>query len=128
MNFGFYNIVLIVAVVLLILTLTYIGVKIVYKKDTAVFPPVVSTCPDYWTQTADQGCIIPGAGGKNLPNSTIAANTPGIYIDPVTGNQSIKFTDPKWSKTALSTTCAQQAWANTYGITWDGVTNYNQEC
>jgi len=134
MNFGFYNIVLITAVVILILTLTYIGVRMMYKKDTATFPPVVAGCPDYWIQNADQSCQIPNGGPmghKNVPNSPITRDTtriPGLYQDN-NGNLSIDFNDPNWGiMPGKSTTCAKQDWANQYGIVWDGVTNYNKSC
>ena len=48
----FYNIVLLIAVVLLILCLTYIGIVISSNKkigeSVSDFPPTKSSCPDNW--------------------------------------------------------------------------------
>lgn len=116
MSFNFYNIVLITAVVILILVLTYIGIRMYRATSTAIFPPAVAACPDRWQQTTDGKCIIP-----NTIPSTMTA--PGI--DPAKGT--INFNDPKWNATQ-SAICAQKAWANTNGIVWDGVSNYNGTC
>jgi len=127
MNFGFYNIVLIIAAVILILTLTYIGIQMRNKAKTAVYPPMVAACPDYWEQSSDAvGCIIPQQAQKNSGNGVTSSSTPGFYVDE-NGNQSINFNDPTWSAKGNST-CAKQTWANTNGFVWDGVTNYNKSC
>jgi hypothetical protein len=126
MNFGFYNIVLIIAVVILILTLTYIGIQMRNKVKTSVYPPMVAACPDYWEQSLDgKGCIIPNITEKNAGNSAFST-TKGFYNDEY-GNQCINFNDPAW-KARGNSICAKQTWANTNGIVWDGVTNYNQSC
>jgi hypothetical protein len=128
MDFGFYNIVLIIAVVFLILTLTYIGVKMTYQAYSAPFPPIKATCPDYWTVSDDgQGCIFPHDNTK--PNygspGTGGYNAAGTYS--VGGKSAFKPSDPAWAsyQNAKGATCGLRTWANTYGIVWDGVTNYN---
>lgn len=127
MNFNFYNIVLIVAVVILILTLTYIGIQMRNKVKTAVYPPMIASCPDYWDLSTDlSGCIIPKQTQKNSGNALTLPSTPGFYPDSH-GNSCINFNDPAWASNG-NKTCAKQRWANTNGIVWDGVTNYNQSC
>ena len=131
MNFGFYNIVLIIAVVILILTLTYIGIQMRNKVKNGVYPPMVAACPDYWEQTSSSdslGCIIPKPSQKNSGKivTPSTSTVPGYYKDS-NGNDCINFNDPAW-KTRGNSTCAKQTWANTNGIVWDGVTNYNQSC
>ena len=57
----FFIIVLSIAVVLLILILTFIGLMMKSTStNNAVFPPVVNTCPDYWSVGMDtSSCAIP---------------------------------------------------------------------
>jgi len=59
----FYSIVLLIAVITLIIILTYIGLLMNYQKEntTTVFPPRQATCPDYWDLAEDQelSCKIP---------------------------------------------------------------------
>ena len=126
MEFGFYNIVLITAVVILILTLTYIGIQMRRKVKNTVWPPMVAACPDYWEQSLDgKGCIVPNSTEKNSGNK-VSSSTQGFYIDDY-GNQCIDFNNPAW-KGKGDPTCAKQKWATTNGVVWDGVTNYNQTC
>lgn len=90
------------------------------------FPPTYNTCPDFW---AVQGnvCVIPTSLGKNVGsiysgNSLIlnSKNTNGLSTDLKT----IDFTDANWG-TGTSLKCNQQVWANTWGILFDGITNFN---
>lgn len=117
MSFNFYNIVLITAVIILILVLTYIGIQMYRKSTTDIFPPVVAACPDVWEQTPDgKYCRIPNASQSSL-------TAPGMDAT----NGTIDFKDPKWS-VKQSAICAQREWANKNGIVWDGVSNYNGTC
>jgi len=45
--------------------------------------------------------------------------TPGL-----TGSV-IQFSDNGWTAGGKSSICTQKSWANTYGVVWDGVSNYN---
>jgi hypothetical protein len=37
----------------------------------------------------------------------------------------VLMTDELWAAGGKSARCAKKAWANRYGFTWDGVSNYN---
>jgi len=118
----FYIIVLTVAIVVLILVLTYMGLAM-RNSTTVGYPGSQEMCPDYWTLTDASNCIIPTSGknrGININNISVD-DTYGLSSD----RASINFQDQKWGGTGVSTICAQQKWANKYGIIWDGVTNYN---
>jgi len=120
----FYVIVGTTAIIILILILLYIGLQMVTKKTASgknLFPPTYSTCPDFWTVN-DGKCKIPQSDGKNIGSLSSAnySNIPGY--DSKTGT--INFADQGWSATG-SAICSQQKWANSNGITWDGVANYN---
>jgi hypothetical protein len=103
----FYTIVLAVAVIILIITLTYIGIKMKSSKASQPFPPVANTCPDYWTTTDASGnTCIPQHGVNNPTN--------------ITSIPSIKNTE--------STICGKNGLkqiVNSNSIVWDGVSNYN---
>lgn len=128
----FYIIVLSIAVVLLILILTIIGLMMKSTStNTAVFPPIVNTCPDYWTIGLDaSSCAIPTDSTQKNVGSIYDSNNKLLLISANTyglnqTNKDIIFSDPGWVKGGASAICAQQKWANQYNIMWDGVTNYN---
>jgi hypothetical protein len=49
-DFYFYSCV--VALIILLLLLTLVGITVSYSKGKQVFPPTLSTCPDYWQPVA----------------------------------------------------------------------------
>jgi hypothetical protein len=130
----FYIIVGSIATVILILMLTYIGIQMTKNQSSTannVYPPNKSTCPDYWKVSTDLSyCIIPAAKSRNVGsiyNST-GANTisnAGAMVPGYNANKnSISFSDAGWGANGTST-CNQKKFANTFGVYWDGVSNYN---
>ena len=147
----FYIITMGIAIVLLILILTYFGLNL-SKNTASVFPPTKNYCPDNWTTGTDGNlCAIPSLTtatgtlkGNALPshyntgllitgsattdyayNTTDVLNTkktPGYDSD----NKAIDFNDAGWGTQlqGKSSICALKNWANTNGIMWDGVSNY----
>lgn len=62
----FYMIVLAIAVLFLIIMLTYIGILMRYTDTKVAFPPIENDCPDYWVLASDGiSCTIPLATEKN---------------------------------------------------------------
>lgn len=59
-DFYFYT--LVVAVILLIVMLTMIGITMSYKNSLQSFPPTDNKCPDYWEIAPDGYCRYPGSG------------------------------------------------------------------
>ena len=138
---SFYWIVLVVAIIALIGALTYVGVLMTYytKKD-ATYPPVASSCPDFWTVSDSNPakCNIPAGDAAGIKNtgsiydttgsgSTLAytlkltsANTPGLD----TASNSIDFSAADWGA-GSGAICKKNSWANQNGLVWDGVSNYN---
>ena len=130
---NFYGIVLSIAIVLLILILTYVGLTMQNTSNSKiVFPPVEAKCPDYWDFNGN-ACVIPAVGSVNLGSiyDTTGSlilndiNTYGMTGNSVSSNSYIDFTTPAWSSQGLSGVCQKQKWASIYGIQWDGVSNYN---
>lgn len=125
----FYLIVLTIAIVLLIIILTYIGLYGLKPDTKPAFPPVKYDCPDYWKKDPNGGgCVIPQPGEPNLGDIGTAisdfvltnTNTPGYD-----NNNVIDFEDSGWSANG-SSRCEQKKWAIEAGVVWDTVTNYNQ--
>ena len=117
----FYIIVLSVAIMLLILILTYIGIKMVYNRNSAgnTFPPSYSPCPDYWETDSNGYCVVPGAQSINRGSGPYSSSTtPGF------NNGSVDFTVAGWTNNG-SSICSKRTWANSNNVVWDGITNYN---
>jgi hypothetical protein len=122
----FYIITITVAVVLLILILTYIGVYVMGGSDKTPYPPESLQCPDYWEKSGAD-CIIPGA---STTNAGTRKNTGGLENTPsdaayISGNV-LKTDDASWQTSdGLSAKCAKKLWANNNNVVWDGISNYN---
>ena len=131
---GFQITILIIAAVILILILAVVGVVMSKNVRSSVYPPSSLSCPDYWQLNSDGTCQIPvdttGAGATIGVNkgtwdgSTVdgTKSLPGLN----SGAGTVNFNDSNWGSVGSSSaTCAQQKWANKYGILWDGISNYN---
>lgn len=141
----FYIIVTVIAIIFLILILTIIGVAMRYQDKNTVFPPVANDCPDFWTIASDgKSCTIPVKEKKNVGtlyegNSikikpvtkdntyeyTFPTYTPGASGNLTSAASTINFADDAWSSQGQTAICAKKKWAVNWGISWDGVTNYN---
>lgn len=133
----FYIIVISVAIAMLIILLTFVGISLRKKSVSSqggVWPPFESTCPDYWQidSTASEYCLIPG---YDRTKNKAPRNTEGIYTSD--GSLKINSTNTpgfesdknriNFSNTYY-TACNKQKWANANGIMWDGYSNYNGKC
>jgi hypothetical protein len=129
----FYTIVLSVALVLLIIILAIIGIGM--KKNggqTGPWPPIESTCPDYWQIDGGNNCIIPKPDPRS-PNMP-PRNTGTMYTSPdyTTLDNSFTSTNAYNSTSGLInfsdpfyTNCSKKTWAKKWGVYWDGYSNYN---
>ena len=134
----FYFIVIAVAVILLIIMLTYIGTRMVSNQKTgntsSVFPPVKNNCPDLWKSNMIGNtvtCKIPASTGSNVGD--LYTNDKGdevnFNIGTVLGtgpDKAVAFSIDNANTMGMSGDCAKKKWANTHGILWDGISNYNQ--
>jgi len=125
----FYTIVFSIAIILLILILTYIGIRISQKTGKLPFPPISSTCPDYWAVEGNT-CVIPAYGKVNTGSLYTGKNALAITGTTTFGLDSnkfvIDFNNAGWNSLGKTTTCQQKDWADKYNITWDGVTNFSK--
>ena len=124
--------VLTIFVVLAILILTAFAILLNSKKDKkSEYPTTYNTCPDYWDVSGNT-CVSNNSVNNGINSDWIKtydqikkSGTPGY--DSSAGNPTINFNDPSWNNglyPGVSGRCALKQWANTYGIVWDGVTNY----
>ena len=138
----FYGIVVGVAVSLLIIMLTYIGMQMESTTNVseAGFPPVKQTCPDKWEATLDSDkqvlCNVPDYAENSMKNvgniygadgtisPVIAEATPGLQL--ANNKSTIDFNHATWSAYGLTSDCKKKEWANAYNIVWDGISNYNK--
>lgn len=99
---NFQRITIYIAIVLLLLTLSFIGYMIYKTKSSVTWPPMVSECPDYWDVGSNNTC-------NNVQNlGTCDAS-------------SMDFSGPEWQ--GNSGLKCKYNWAKKCGITWDGITN-----
>jgi hypothetical protein len=134
----FHIIVLSIALVILILLLTFVGILMGKQHSTQPFPPLANTCPDYWQVSSDgTKCIIPNANsintGKLYTGAILTSDAynasifPGFSSSTDSNNQpvySMNFNDPGWSGTGVQGICSKRNWAKNYNIEWDGISNY----
>jgi hypothetical protein len=81
-RFNFQRIVIMIAIVLLIVSMVFIG-HALYKQSTDVtWPPKTPKCPDYWkvdpTATSTNGCRPPPTGTIPCEYNGILAGTQGM--------------------------------------------------
>lgn len=150
---SFYSIVITVAVILLIIILTYVGILLSEKKlsgeNQVPFPPIANTCPDNWdtkihtdaNDVENVYCVVPtNINMKNI--GTIldknATNTSKTNAELTTGYNNTLFTKNNkplgvidfnsnlWAALGETPDCAKKTWADTYDIQWDGISNYTK--
>jgi hypothetical protein len=110
MEMTFQKIVLVIAVILLIITLIFIGMALSKAKNSESWPPLVGECPDYWVDLSGNGamCVNKQSLGKcNVP-TTGDANSMDFTTSVFAGNNA---------------NCAKYTWAKGCDVTWDGITS-----
>jgi hypothetical protein len=127
----FYKIVLFIAVVLLVLILTFMGLLMRSQEKNTVYPPNLNVCPDYWSSNDEGNCTMPteksfndqsnflNSGGNNY----LGASSIAPYSEDT---KSFDTKNVLWESGGQSRVCAQKSWANQNNITWDGISNYNK--
>lgn len=112
---NFQSIVMIVAIIILIITLTMIGVSLSNLNSQVKYPPVIADCPDYWsieTQSPDE----------NGNTDFICKNEKSLgHGDSITGCNEFDNSLSKFK--GMGGLCEKRKWADKCNVTWDGVTN-----
>ena len=102
---NFQKIVLVTAIIILILMLTFIGYALYSHRFNRQFPPIVAECPDFWVSNKKE-CTNP----KNLGKCTGPKNFNSKTYQGHDG------------------ACAKSKWANNCGLSWQGITNNADVC
>jgi hypothetical protein len=122
----FYFTVSIIAIIILIVALTSIGLLVNYSDQTGKFPPHSLECPDYW-QTDASLCIVPVDEISLNAGRQPYANPIGFEYITHNGQKAIDFKNPLWTNDLLpedvNNNCGLTAWANLNNVLWDGVSN-----
>jgi len=58
-RFNFQRIVIIIAIIMLILAMVFIGYALYRQSSEVAWPPKIPKCPDYWTVNANGTCTKP---------------------------------------------------------------------
>lgn len=143
---SFYLIVLSIAIIILIITLGFMGWMLSHQKDQIKFPGITNTCPDFWAIDANGSCVRPAATHFNHGDNSKSG---AVQDDAVTNNILKSYKPPgasKWANvpgidSAVSPTkfnsmdgawgssndgiCNKRKWAMDNGVRWDTVTNVN---
>ena len=127
----YYTIVIVIAIIILVASLSVIGVMMTSGSNKKDFPEFQNTCPDYWTLTTTNNKPIcsPPTSGINTPSpAAFSGNNPSISHAGVTtanNNNKSSVTQIDLSTTNWTSICDKSSWAKTNGIVWDGVSNNN---
>jgi len=114
---NFQKTVLIIAVIILVVVLIFIGVSLKYMAHNLKWPPMIPECPDYW--------VMNGSG-----NSTTCINTKNLGICPPQSGKphlTMNFNDAPF--VGSNGLCNKYNWATKCDISWDGITyGVNNPC
>ena len=103
----FNRTVLTIAIILLVISLIFIGVSLYATQSDALWPPDPSECPDYWNVT-ENGCEPNSSLGKHNNSGTGACPS----RKPLTRNVQMG------GEAARTKACI---WAKSCGVHWDGI-------
>ena len=98
-------------ITILALFAIFLSFRFTNVLSSVKWPPEEPKCPAYWTHTFDANDNEVCKDGNNLTGG---------------GEEDAKIEEAEASM--WSTTCNKKAWADSYGLTWDGVTNTSQSC
>ena len=106
---GFQKFVLFSAVIILIISLIFIGIALT-RAQTQMWPPMSPQCPDYWE--------IDGSG-----NNATCKNIKDLgTCSPQNGNSHLTMNFNTTPFVGSNELCSKYTWANKCGISWDGIT------
>ena len=113
---NFYKTVCIIALVILVISLAFIGTALASSSKNVEFPPNISKCPDNYEIVYDDYGEF-----ETCKNNTMSD----------TDCQSKKFADISYSMPGIGPTsaaCAKKKWAKKCKVDWDGLTNNIDVC
>lgn len=120
----FQTTVLVIFMVLLIITLFYIGYSINKGITEIDWPPIIGGCPDYWVSVSKDGLNSYGINKTNLTGTgPFCVNVKNLGTCPAKAGDKFLVADFTTNTyTGSNGNCAKYNWAKKCGLTWDGIT------
>lgn len=106
----FQKLILIVAGLILIIILVFIGINLANMKSNLTWPPNIPQCPDYWELDVSGNDIV----CKNVLNLGKCSSSTGST------NEVVNFSTSDF--TGNNALCSKYTWAKNCGVSWDGIT------
>ena len=100
---NFQKIVLLVAIIILIISLTFVGFSIYNSNHNVEFPPIKSKCPDSWDVSGN-----------------LCVNTRHLGSCAKGENNTMNFNLPYYK--GKEGKCRKYKWAERCGVSWPGIT------
>ncbi len=94
----------------MIIALVLIGIALSKNSTSIAWPPMVPQCPDFWSIDGSGNnatCINVKDLGTFVPSTGQRHQTMNFNTDTFTGSQGA---------------CNKYTWANSYNLSWDGIT------
>lgn len=110
---SFYSMVLIIAFVILLISLIFVGILLQNQDANKEFPAQANYCPDGWGVDSDGYCD-PATGNLPKPNG----------VSDISGEIFTSVGSGKFKPKDVSL-CDKRDWAISKGVSWDGVSNFN---
>jgi hypothetical protein len=110
----FYKNVFISTILSVILLLAIVAYILYSSKNKQIYPPVLSSCPDYYGLNDSKLCVNSGVWSNTDPSCNNIDFNGNIYKMPGTNS--------------TSGICAKKNLAVKCGIDWDGITNNDSIC
>ena len=117
----FQKTVSIVAIIILIIALCFIGIALYRQKYNSQYPPVIPNCPDYWDVSYNVNDEVVCKNTSTINNGR--GDVPGGECNDYPVNQFL--VSGAQNDDIL---CEKYKWSKKCDITWDGVTNNNKAC
>lgn len=118
----FQTTVMTISVIILIISLSFIGLALYRQKYKSDYPPVIANCPDYWIDKSDTG------NGSKCNLDTITSQSLG-NVSPQCqpkNKDGIDFSTPYYS--GADGLCNKAKWAKGCNLTWDGISDNPDVC
>lgn len=112
----FKYLVLVLALILLIVCLVFMGIFLMQTRSSE-WPPSVKDCPDYWDPVVDKD-----ESGNVISNYCVNTFEIGGKMSGCTTTEGVVFSGDQ------DGLCAKKTFAEKCEITWDGVTNAGKSC
>ena len=127
---SFYKQLVFVAIIVLIISLAFIGTVLSSSSKDSKFPPSIAACPDFYMKNDDGKCeaskkVYNSNGENSTGENSTGENSTGADC------AEIDFTEDQYLAQGTgpnSGACAKKKKAQACGITWDGLTNNEDIC